>query len=76
MTTSKKQNDKDFTKWERQLKDAIKSSEMTLVEIAECSDVDYSQLYRFFRGQRKQITFRTAEKVAKVVGLELKEIRK
>ena len=78
MAISKNQNDKKkLTKWERQLKDAIKSSGMTLVEIADCSGVDYSQLWRFIQSEetitlRRTITLRTAEKIAAVVGLELK----
>ncbi len=78
MAISKEQYDKKkFTKWEKQLKDAIEQSGMSLTEVAESSGVDYSQLWRFLQSEekitlRRTITLRTAEKLAAVVGLELK----
>ena len=61
--------------WEIQFRVAIEQSGMSLKEIARKSDVDDSQLSRFLRGERT-FTLPTAERIARVIGLELKEIRK
>ena len=61
--------------WEMQFRVAIEQSGMSLKEIARKSDVDDSQLSRFLRGERT-FTLPTAERIARVIRLELNEIRK
>ena len=52
------------------MREAIEKSGMTLLEIAARTGVSQSQLSRFTRGERN-ITFPTAEKIGKLLGLEL-----
>lgn len=60
------------TEWEKILRDAIRESGLSLCGIARQTGITDAQLSRFMRGERG-LTFTTAEKVAKVVGLELKK---
>lgn len=69
MAKSRKNN------WEDIFRVAIEKSDLTLKELGKRSKVDVSQLSRFMREERG-LSIKTAEKVAKVVGIELKEIRK
>ena len=62
---------KKKTNWEDQFRAGITHSGKSLKEIAADSEIDDSQLSRFLRGERT-ITLPTAEKVAAVIGLELK----
>ena len=57
--------------WEAIFRLAIKRSGMSLIELSKRTDVDKSQLYRFMHGQRG-LSIKTAERVARQVGLELK----
>ncbi len=55
---------------ERALRDAIKRSGFTGKDLAIKAKVDQSAVSRFLAG--KTLTIATAEKLAKVLGLELK----
>ncbi|MBC8379677.1 MAG: helix-turn-helix transcriptional regulator [Planctomycetes bacterium] len=66
---------KKKTDWQQTLRDAISSSGMSLMAIAEHAEVDHSQLSRFMRDERT-LTFPTAEKIGRFLGFELKQIRK
>ena len=68
---AKRKNDN----WEEFFRVAITKSGLSLKEIGDRSEVDTSQLSRFMREERG-LSIKTAEKVANVVGLDLKEIRK
>lgn len=67
MDNRKKQSD-----WQSLMRDAIEKSGLTLLEIAHRTGVSQSQLSRFTRGERN-ITFPTAEKIGKLLGLELRK---
>jgi len=58
--------------WENMLRQAMKNSGLSRYEIAKQSGVAAAVLCRFVSGKRT-ITLPTAEKIAKVVGLELKK---
>jgi len=60
---------------EQQLQAAIKRDGRTLYELQKASGVDRGVLSRFIAGERT-ITLRTAGRIAKVLGLELKPNRK
>ena len=60
---------------EAQLRDAILRSGMSRYEIARQAGVTESQLSLFFNGQRS-LTLTSAAKVARVLGLELRPVRK
>ena len=57
--------------WEEIFRLAMKRSGMSLIELAKRTGVDKSQLYRFMHGERG-LSIKTAERVAKEVGLDLK----
>ena len=61
---------KNKSEWQTLMREAIEKSGMTLLEIAARTGVSQSQLSRFTRGERN-ITFPTAEKIGKLLGLEL-----
>ncbi len=61
---------KNKSEWQTLMREAIEKSGMTLLEIADRTGVSQSQLSRFTRGERN-ITFPTAEKIGKLLGLEL-----
>lgn len=60
---------------ERQLLEAIVNSSMSQYEIAKRSGVTKSQLSLFVSGQRS-LTLTSAAKIARVLGLELRAVRK
>ena len=57
--------------WEKMLRDAIQESGLSFYRIEKETGVDNALLSRFMRGERG-VTLPTAERIAKVVGLELK----
>jgi transcriptional regulator with XRE-family HTH domain len=57
--------------WEELFRLAIKRSGLNLTELSKRTDVDKSQLSRFMHGQRG-LSIKTAERVAREVGLDLK----
>ncbi len=63
------------TDWEETFRAAIAETGLPLMEITRQSGVDHSQLSRFMRGERG-LSITTAERVAAVVGIELKRIRR
>lgn len=65
---------KTQTDWEETFRTAIAETGWPLMEITRQSGVDHSQLSRFMRGERG-LSITTAERVAAVVGIELKRIR-
>lgn len=58
-----------------QLRDAILGSEMSRYEIAKRAGVAHSQMSLFINGQRS-LTLTSAAKIARVLGLELRSVRK
>ena len=60
---------------EMQLGEAIRGSEMSCYEIAKRAGVTNSQLSLFINGQRS-LTLTSAAKIARVLGLELRPVRK
>jgi plasmid maintenance system antidote protein VapI len=60
---------------EVQLRDAILGSEMSRYEIAKRAGVAHSQMSLFINGQRS-LTLTSAAKIARVLGLELRPVRK
>lgn len=67
-------NRKNKSDWQTLMRDAIEKSGLTLLEIAHRTGVSQSQLSRFTRGERN-ITFPTAEKIGKLLGLELRQTK-
>jgi transcriptional regulator with XRE-family HTH domain len=65
-------NRKSNADWQSLIQNAIEKSGLTLLEIARRTGVSQSQLSRFTRGERN-LTLPTAEKIGKLLGLELKE---
>jgi DNA-binding phage protein len=53
-----------------QIRDAIRQSEMTVVELAKKADVSHPQLYRFLTEERT-LTLPAAARVCEVLGLRL-----
>jgi transcriptional regulator with XRE-family HTH domain len=60
---------------EMQLRDAILGSGMSCYEIAKRAGVTNSQLSLFLSGQRS-LTLTSAAKIARVLGLELRPVKK
>ena len=60
------------TDWQAIIRQAIKQSGQTSVEIARQTGVSRSQISRFLRGERT-LTIPTAEKIGKLLGLELRK---
>ena len=60
---------------EMQLREAIVTSEMSCYEIAKRAGVTNSQLSLFLSGQRS-LTLTSAAKIARVLGLELRPVRR
>ena len=58
-----------------QLRDAILGSDMSRYEIAKRAGLAYSQMSLFINGQRS-LTLTSAAKIARVLGLELRPVRK
>ena len=58
-----------------ELRDAIRKSELTQNEIARRAGIDRGMVSRFVNGERG-MTLATATKVADILGLELKLVRK
>lgn len=56
--------------WEAIFREAIERSGIGVVELARLSGVDRTQIYRFMQGHRG-FSIKTAERIAKQVGLEL-----
>ena len=67
--------DSTFKDIEMQLREAIRSSGMTCYEIAKRAGVTNSQLSLFLSGQRS-LTLTSAAKIARVLGLELRRVKK
>lgn len=61
--------------WQELMRAAIENSGLTLLEISHRTGISQSQLSRFMRSERN-ITFPTAEKIGKLLGLELRQVRK
>ena len=57
------------------LRAAFKASGMSRFELAKRSGVSYSVIHRFFGGGR-DLTLRTASRIADVLGMELRPKRK
>jgi len=72
---SKKKKQSDAYSWEQQFRAAIEETGWPLMEITRQTGVDHSQLSRFMRGERG-LSITTAERVAAVVGLELKRVKR
>ncbi len=64
-----------FKDIEIQLREAIKGSGMSCYEIARRAEVTNSQLSLFLSGQRS-LTLTSAAKIARVLGLELRPVKK
>lgn len=60
---------------EAQLREAIESSGISRNQLSQLSGVDPAQLSYFVHGQRS-LTLKSAEKIATVLGLELRPIKK
>jgi plasmid maintenance system antidote protein VapI len=60
---------------EMQLREAILGSEMSRYEIAKRAGVAHSQMSLFINGQRS-LTLTSAAKIARVLGLELRPVKK
>ena len=60
---------------ERQLKDATHRSELNMLALSKRSGVPYSAVHGFVTGDRA-ITLRSAAKLARVLGLELRHRQK
>ncbi len=58
------------------IRNAIEQDERSLYAIAKAAGVTYQTLHPFARGQREDITIGTADRLCKVLGLELLPIRK
>lgn len=58
------------------IRDAIERDERRLYAIAKAAGVTYQTLHPFARGRREDITIGTADRLCKVLGLELRPIRK
>jgi transcriptional regulator with XRE-family HTH domain len=67
--------DSTFKDIEVQLRDAIQGSGMSRYEIAKRAGVTNSQLSLFLSGQRS-LTLTSAAKSARVLGLELRPVKK
>jgi transcriptional regulator with XRE-family HTH domain len=67
--------DSTFKDIEVQLRDAIQGSGMSRYEIAKRAGVTNSQLSLFLSGQRS-LTLTSAAKIARVLGLELRPVKK
>lgn len=61
--------------WEKMLRDAIQESGLSHYRINKETGVDVTLIGRFMRGERG-LTLPTAERIANVVGLELKRKEK
>jgi predicted transcriptional regulator len=57
-----------------QLKRAIKASGLSILQISKRADVPYQAAHGFIKADR-DIRISTAEKIAKVVGMELRPIK-
>jgi len=62
---------REITRLEAQLRQAMADSGMAQKELSVLSGVDPGQLSRFTKGERT-LTLRSAEKIASVLGLELR----
>lgn len=60
----------------RIIRSAIERDERSLYAIAKAADVHYQGLHPFARGQRDDIALSTADRLCKVLGLELKSARR
>ena len=60
---------------DKQLRQAIRRSGMTRKQIADRAGVSYAIIHDFVSGKRG-MTLRTASKVASLLGLELREVRR
>lgn len=58
------------------LRKAIESDGRSLYAIAKAGNIPYQALHPFARGQRDEITLRTANRLCKALGLELRPARK
>ncbi len=67
--------DSTFKDIEIQLREAIQGSGMSCYEIAKRARVTNSQLSLFING-RRSLTLTSAAKIARVLGLELRSVKK
>ena len=66
---------KKKTDFAKEFRLAFKQSEMSRFELSNRSGIAYSVIHRFIAGDR-DLTLRTASKLADVLGLELRSKRK
>jgi predicted transcriptional regulator len=74
-TMVKNSKGKPDTRVAKQLKAAIRSSGMTVYEIAKRAEIEPDSLYKFLKGDRDMYVG-TLGSIANVLGLELKPISK
>lgn len=74
MSKKPKPSEKELSAWEDLFRDAIHKSGLNFMDISRASGVDHSQLSRFMQSKRG-LSIVTAERVAKVVGLELRPVK-
>lgn len=58
------------------IRDAIENDGRSLNAIAKAADVAYQSLHPFVRGQRDEIALSTADRICRVVGLELRPVKR
>jgi len=58
------------------LRRALRADKRPLLQIVKAAGLPYPPIWRFREGQRKGIRLDTAEKLAAVLGLELRPVRK
>ena len=66
---------KQTTDLAKALRAALAAADMSRFELSKRSGVSYSVIHRFFGGDR-DLTLRTASKLADVLGLELRPVRR
>jgi hypothetical protein len=58
------------------IRDAIEHDKRSLYAIAKAADVPYQGFHPFVRRQREEINLSTADRLCKVLGLELRPTRR
>lgn len=58
------------------LRRAVRAEKRPLLRMANAAGLPYPVVYRFAKGQRKGLSLASAEKLAAVLGLELRPVRK
>jgi len=54
------------------LRRSLRADKRPLLQVARAAGMDYSNLYRFRAGEHKGLQLESAERLAKVLGLELR----